>query len=342
MREAQNISRFHKNFEEDPRVVIPKVCWECSGRRVLAMTYLKGVPLNDMERLKETGWDLKKFGRTGVDAFLKMVFVHGYFHGDIHGGNVLAMAEEQIGLIDFGVVGQLDRRLLEDASGLFIALVQRDWRAVARAYVRISSFAGDTAAIDRFARDLSDVLDPLMGLSLKQIDSARVLVQLLEVANRHHVRVPQDLLLLFRALASLDTIGRELDPDFDVVSAATPFAKDLLTDRFRPERLTIDLVSALRDLADMGRDLPAQMQNIVRRVDQGSLTIEARVKDPRMMQIVRREGWRVSSALLTGSGGVMLALTQAQESLGVGGWLGLTFVIAGLLGFWVTVLQRRK
>ncbi len=341
IREAQNIERFFQNFEEDENVVIPTVFWPLTGRRVLTMSYLCGTPLREVEELRKQGRDLKRLARVGVETFFKMVFRHGFFHGDIHGGNVLVLDEGVIGIIDFGVVGRLDGRLLEDVASLFLSLVTRDFRALARQYLRIAADGGN-ADPEELARELQSVIEPLLGLSLAKIDAGAVLMDLAGVAQRHRLQVPQDLLLLFRAITTLDAIGRELDPDFDVIEAASEFAGSIMVDRYKPERLLVDLVGAIRDLADLGRDMPGQLSGIMRQAERGKLGVGVHVHDRRTLSALKREGWRVSTAILAVGGALTLGLSQVSGSFGFAGFLGLLLLLGGGAGIVISNLLWNK
>ena len=344
MREAQNIERFHRDFEGDGRVVIPEVVWGLTGRRVLTMGYIDGIPLKNVKELEEKGWDLRKLADVGMQTFLDMVFKHGFFHGDIHGGNILVLGEEKIGLIDFGIAGQLDERLLEDVASLLISLVSKDFRNAARHYLRISSSGQSSVSADAFARDIRRVIEPLMGLSLKQVNSPELLMNLAQIAQRHRLQVPQELLLLFRAIVTLDAIGRELDPDFDVLDSAGKFARTIIVNRYRPERLAVDLLTVLRDLADLGRDMPAQVKTILARAEDGGIGVDVRLRDRVALESLRREGLRIAGAVMLAGGGVTLAIVHASEDFGISGLIGLGLLIAGAAGLILTsrFMEKRR
>ncbi len=341
IREAQNIEQFHRNFKDDPHVVIPQVHWAFTGKRVLIMGFLDGIPLRDQERLRQTGWDLKKLANVGVQTFMKMVFIDGFFHGDIHGGNILVLEEETIGLIDFGIAGRLDDRMIETSASLFISLVRRDFEGVARTYTRFGGVRSADISSVRLARDLQQVLEPLMGLSLKQINSAELLLELGNVARRHRLQLPQELLLLFKAIITLDGMGRDLDPDFDVIDAASEFARTIVIERYKPERLLVDLVGTLRDMADLGRDLPSQLQSILSRAESGGLVVDARLRDPILLNRVTQESWRITSAILTVGGVIGLGLVSNHDHFGLAGVLALALFLTGSSGLTWTFLKGK-
>jgi len=340
--EAQNIKRFRDNFAESETVVIPDVVWEFTGKRVLTMQYLDGVPLNDVKTLKENGCDLKKLANIGVETFFKMVFEDGFFHGDIHGGNILVLADDKIGMIDFGLAGRLDDRLLEEIASLFIALVMRDFRAMSRSYLRMTILKRDSISPEALARDLQRIIEPIMGLELSKIDSSELMLNLAGIAQKHRLQVPQELLLLFRAIISLEAIGRELDPEFDAIAAASKFAKNVVIDRYRPERLLVDLVGVLRDLADLGRDMPSQLSGVLRQAESGNLGIDVKIREKETVKLFKREIWRITFAILTAGGAITLGMTQGSDSFGISGLIGVTTFLSGVSGLGYLVLSGRR
>ena len=341
--EGQNIKRFHSNFEEDEYVVIPEVVWELTNRRVLTMSFLDGFPLREVERLDELEWNRRRLADIGMDAFFKMVFTDGFFHGDIHGGNILVLERDRIGLIDFGVTGTFDDRLLEEVASLFLSLITRDFRSLARNFLRMSTSGRKQVSPDAFSRDLQQVIEPIMGLELSQIDSAELLMSLAGVAQRHQVRIPHELLLLFRAIISMEALGRELDPEFDVISAASSYARTVIIDRYRPEKLLGDLITALRGLADLGRDMPGQMQTILKRAEEGSLGVDVHLNNDQTRRTLSRESWRIASSVLTAGGAIGLATIHSSPSFGMAGLVSLATFIAGGVGLgWLLITHHDR
>ena len=343
MQEAQHIELFRKNFAGSETVVIPEVFWDLTGNRVLTMSYLDGIPLSRIEAVREAGHDTRAIAEAGARAFLKMVFIDTYFHGDIHGGNVLVLKDGRLGFLDFGIVGHLDSRLLRDVATLFLAVLARDFRGVARTALNMSSSTSEHhVSAEAFARDLEAVLEPLLGLALKDIQSAQVFEQLTTVARRHGLQIPQDLILLGRALGSLEGLARELDPDFNVFDKLGEYAGPVIAERYKPERLMGDLLSGLRELADLSRDLPGQVQSLLRNAEQGHFAVEVKLRDKALFAALRREGYRLTSAILLGGGAVAVAIAQTRESCGLSGALGTILILTGSLGFLLTLLRDFK
>lgn len=339
--EAQNIETFRRNFRDDPEIVIPEVIWELTGKRVITMTYLDGVSLRQVEELKARGIDTRALGDLGLKTFLRMVFRDGFFHGDIHGGNLLAIEGQRLGLLDMGLAGRLDERLMQDVAGLFLALITRDYTALSRNYLRMATSKGEMVGVEAFARDLQRVLEPFLDLPLERINTADLLMNLADIAQRNRLQIPQDLLLLFRALISLESIGRELDPDFDPMAALSEFAKQIVIDRYAPDRLLMDLVVVLRDLADMGRDVPGQMATILHRMEEGKIGVDVRLRDETTLRALETQGWRIASAVTLAAGGVMIALANtADRLLSFTGFFGLMMVGFGSAGFAYSILVK--
>lgn len=344
IQEGQNIARFGANFAESPDVVIPGLVFERSGQRVLTMDFLDGLPLSRLDAVRAAGHDTRRIVDLGARAFLKMVFVDAYFHGDIHGGNVLVLRDGRLGFLDFGVVGHLDKRLLDDIASIFLAIVSRDFRAVARSYLNLaSSENGSHVSTDAFARDLQAVIEPLLGVAIKDIQTAVLLEQVATVARRYHMQIPRDLLLLGRALATLEGLARDLDPEFNLMPVLTEFAGTVIAERYKPERLAVDLISGLRELADLGRDLPGQLQSLVRNAESGNLAVEVRLREPSFFRALRREAYRMASAVLLCGGAIALAVSSANDHGGFfSGFVGALLLSVGTVGFLLSLLRDFK
>ena len=214
--EANNIRRFIDNFRNDPTIKIPHVYLEYSGNEVLVLEALQGVPLSHKRSFAQDGVDRDMVMRTGIRAYFKMVFRDGLFHGDLHAGNLFIMPDNRLGLIDFGIVGRLNRRTQDAIANMFVSLYSEDYERLAYEYVELAPY-NDKIDVDEFARDLQALLAPYFGLSMKNVNLGLLLMRSTAVAAKHHLTLPAELMLFFKSVVTVEGMGRMIADDFDLL-----------------------------------------------------------------------------------------------------------------------------
>lgn len=264
--EANNIRRFSENFRDDPSIKIPDVYLQYSGRKVLVLEALNGIPLSQDASLEQEGIDRLKVMRVGIRAYFKMVFKDGFFHGDLHAGNIFILPDNRIGLIDFGIVGRLNRRTQDSVANMFVALYTEDYEALAYEYLELAPYS-DKVDVDHFAKDLQDLLAPYFGLTMKDVDLGRLLMDSTAVAARHQLVLPSELMLFFKSIVTVEGMGRRILPDFNLLDHALEFAEDIVKSKYSPERVRSDVMHFGRDSASLLKTLPRQLNQFIRKIN---------------------------------------------------------------------------
>lgn len=296
--EANNIRRFAANFARDPDVKIPTVYGEFTGRRVLVMEALEGIPLSQSSALKQDGVEPEEILKRGLRAYMKMIYTDGLFHGDLHAGNVLLLPNNKIGLIDFGIVGRINRKTQNAIANMFLALAEEDYDRMAYVYVDLAPFT-ERIDVDQFARDTRDLIAPYFGLTMKNINLGRLLMDSTAVASKHGLVLPSELVLFFKSIVALEGMGRMLLPDFDFLTYSLDFAKELVTVRMEPKRLLSDASVTARDLNSLLAFLPRQIKQGLRRVNDPEFSIQIRSKDFRRLEkSIDRGAWVIFAGLV--------------------------------------------
>ncbi len=344
--EASNTDRFRQSFADVPGIVVPAVHWAFTTKRLLVLEALEGEAAGDVAALRAQGIDLGAVARTLTRAFLKQVFEDGLFHGDLHAGNLLVLPGGAVGILDFGAVGYLSEEVQESLGQLFVALIARDYASLADGYVRLGS-VDDSVNLRAFQRDLRELVEPYYGRSLQDIRVGEILREASQIALRHRVRVPPELVLLARTTLTVEGLARALDPSFVILEEAAPFAKKLLLRRFDPRRQARHLARTGRDLAEFARAFPAQVTRILQKLQEGRLAVDFVHKgyEP-MLDEMDRSSNRVSfaliiSALIIGSSLIVLSgKGPLVWDFPVFGILG--FLLAGVLGFGLAIAILRS
>lgn len=272
MLEANSAQRIKDNFEGDPTVYIPKVFWALSSSRVLTMERVEGIPVDELEQLEAAGCDLKVIAKHGCEAFLRQIFEHGFFHADPHPGNILVGEDNCIYLLDFGLMGHLDEQHMTHIANVLFALTDRDYDRLVHEYLMLGFATGETNVED-FKRDIIDFYEPYYGQTLKNIPIGTLFSQGMQLMAKHKVQTPVDLILLAKTFVFVESIGRQLDLDFNLIETARPYASSLLKKRMHPKRLATLASKNLSEMGEMIKFMPRQIQLILRKLLLGELQI---------------------------------------------------------------------
>jgi ubiquinone biosynthesis protein len=276
--EANNIRRFQLNFAGDKAIKIPEVYGEYSGRRVLVMEALDGIPLTQKHALEQDGVVREEILRQGLRAYLKMVYRDGFFHGDLHPGNLLILPNNQLGLVDFGVVGRVSRRIKSAIANMFIALSDEDFERMAYIHVDLSPFTEDVD-VDEFARDIKNLLAPYIGLTMKDVNLGRLLLQSTSVASRHGLSLPSELVLFFKSIVAIEGMGRLISEDFDFLTETLVLAKEYVNPTPDARQLAQDATFFARDVQGLMQALPRQIKYGLRRLNDPNFALKIKSED---------------------------------------------------------------
>ncbi len=271
-KEAHNADVFYSNFHKEEHVIIPRVYWDYSSKRILILEYVEGVKISDVVGLKKALYDPEKIATHLVDALFKQVYEYGFFHADPHPGNLAITEGEGIIFYDFGQIGVIDRITREKAMDLVVGMMKYDVDAVARALLDIGI---GTQSINKaeFHREISRLQQKYYGLPLSQINVGEALSELIELSLYFRVRVPPELSLLVKMIMTVERIVSQLDPTLSIVDIAEPYGKKLLRQRFSPEQLMESAESLLRDYAAVARTLPRDVDNVLKMIEAGEIKI---------------------------------------------------------------------
>ncbi|MBI4704403.1 MAG: AarF/ABC1/UbiB kinase family protein [Deltaproteobacteria bacterium] len=336
--EADNAARFARNFAGHPQAHFPRVYREATTRRVLTMEHLDGWKV--YEAIARHGYQGPAIAKAAVGILIKMIFEDGFFHADPHPGNiVLSGSPEQprIGLIDLGMVGRFSPELRDKVIDMMLAAMRQDYEALADALYAVGT---PTERLDMraFRAEVRRLADKYLGRPLKEIDFAALIGDLVKGATQFGLEIPPDFTLVGKALMTIEGVGKEIDPELDVLGEARPHFARLLRQRYSPERVAADLWRAAERLAGAAYDLPQQAREVLDELRTGRLTL--RTEDPSAGRISDRLGRRLFAGLVVGSlllSGAWLFTHEPSRALGAGA-LGA----AVLCALWHVVADRRR
>ncbi|NBX93681.1 MAG: AarF/ABC1/UbiB kinase family protein [Proteobacteria bacterium] len=280
--EANNIRKIKSQLAHSQKVAIPEVFSKYSTQRLLVLEKFEGIRFSDREAILSKGIDPQSIIETGADAFFQMVMRNGLFHGDLHAGNLFVLPDGRIGIIDFGIVGRLSRKVQDSIISMFIAIMDEDYETLATEYVTLCSPTGDTN-IALLQKDLMDTISPYVGLTLGDVNVGKLLLQSTGIAARHNLKVPRELMLLFRAIMTIDGLAKKLDPNFDILQLGNRLAKEVVASRYSKERVTKDLIILARDLQDTLETFPKLLKRFLRKWSQNNFVFEIKNRDAELL-----------------------------------------------------------
>jgi ubiquinone biosynthesis protein len=222
LREAANASQLRRNFAAATLLVVPEVYWDWCAQRVMVMERMRGTPVSQVARLRELGVDIPRLARAGVEIFFTQVFRDGFFHADMHPGNILVTNDGRYVALDFGIMGALTDTDKQYLARNFIAFFNRDYRGVAQAHLD-AGWVPEGTRLDSFEAAIRAVCEPIFARPLKEIYFGKLLLRLFQTSRRFNVEIQPQLVMLQKTLLNIEGLGRELDPELDLWRTAKPF-----------------------------------------------------------------------------------------------------------------------
>ncbi|MHB1676517.1 MAG: ABC1 kinase family protein [Sulfuriferula sp.] len=330
--EAHNIERFRQNFADDETVHIPQVFWDHTCVSMNVQEELQGIPGTDIAAVRSAGMDTRLLAARGADIVLKMILVHGYFHADPHPGNVIYLPGNCIGLIDFGMVGRLTDYRRQQLVNMMDALVHHNEEAMLQV---LMEWTGD-GEIDevKLGHDLSELMFGYDNLRLKDVNVGLILTEIATLIRENSLILPADLTLLFKALITLEGLGQQLDPAFQLSSHLSPFVRAVIAERYTPDALIKRGQRGLKEAFELVSGLPRDMARLMREVRRGRLRIDLDLK--RLDQFGRqldKASNRMTMGILTASLVIGSSIVMTVDGWRFMGFIG--FVLAFLNSLWV-------
>ncbi len=336
--EARHQDRFARNFADDPTVVIPRIYWEFTSASMNVQQFIEGVPGQDLALVERAGLDRKILADRGAAAVLKMILINGYFHADPHPGNVIYLPGNRVGMIDFGMVGRLSDTRRNQIVDLLAALSRHDEHGMMAVLLDWT----DDAAVDesRLANDLGELVFNYEHLALKDIQIGQLLSDITAIMRSHSIVLPADLALLFKALITLEGLGRRLDPEFQLVPYLTPFVKRVLAERYSPRAVSRRMQRSVGGLLASLGGLPGDIVRLVRDARRGRMKIEFDLKRlDHFGHQIDRSASRLTMGVVTGSlivgSSIVMTVSGGPELLGLPVFGLLGFIVAMLNSFWL-------
>lgn len=338
VREARTVEEFSRLFKDDATLTVPRIYWELTGDAVITMDFVEGLRVTDRLGIQAAGLAPREIAANGARIFLKQAFQLGLFHGDPHPGNLRVLRNGTIGLIDYGMVGRLEDDRREQLVDLFVCIVQRDVKGAVDLVLVVGK---PSREVDRplLLADLRDFIESYYGIPLERIRMGKLLGDFVFILSNHAIRYPADLMLLIRAIITLEGVGRELDPEFNLAEHLAPFVRKVIQDRYNPRRVANRWLSESKKLLTAMHDMPLHVDQVLEKLGRDDLKIQLEHRNlDYLVTELDRSGNRIVVGLVMSSLIVASALIVRSGTVsGISStWITIpVFLLSSLLGVWL-------
>ena len=336
--EARNIQRFGEKFAADETVFIPKVYWDYIGHSMNVQERIDGIPGNQLAQARAAGMDLAVLADRGANIVLRMILIHGHFHADPHPGNVFYLSGNRIALVDFGMTGILTHERRNQIADLLMSILSKDEMALLDVLLE---WTGDSIVNEsKLAADVIEFVFNYSSVHLKDISFGNLLNELTAMIREHHLVLPSDLTLLFKTMITLEGLGRQLDPEFDMGEHAAPFVKEVLRLRYSPDAVMKRGMHSVKEMAGVLTGLPRDLAKFFKELRRGRVRLDIDVKRlDHFGQQLDRSTNRLTMGIMTASlvigSSIVMTIPFGPKIFGMPflGFIG--FMIAVVNSLWI-------
>ena len=335
--EARNTERFARNFADDLDILVPRVYWEWTSSVMNVQEHIEGIRGDDLAAIDNAGLDRKALAARGADAVLKMILVDGFFHADPHPGNVMYLPGNRIALIDFGMVGRLSPVRLRQIVGLLAGLARHDEGTMLE--VLLDWRRDDIVDEARLATDLGEFAFDYADVQLKDLKIGVLLRRVSAILREHSIVLPVDLALLFKALLSLEGLGRQYDPEFRLIERVKPFLDRAMLERYQPAETARRAQETLNDFFGLVTSMPRDLARLIKDARHGRMRVDLDLKrldsfGLRLHGAINRATIGIMTASLVVGSSIVMTVAEGPTLFGVP---LLTFF--GLLGYLIAFVN---
>jgi ubiquinone biosynthesis protein len=276
--EGRNSEKITSQFKNDPHIRVPKIYWKCSSQKVLTMEYVEGIKLNEIPALEQNGHDRKILAERVLNAIFEQIFMGGIFHGDPHPGNILALPEETIVFIDFGMVGRLTPEMKNHFASLVIGMMRQSSDEMIKAITNMGLLPDDIN-MPKLRMDVDLLKEKYYGVPFSQMSLGQAVNDLFSVAFRHSIRLPADLTLLGKTLLTIEGVVEKLDPELSIISVAEPFGRRMLKERLHPKNIAEMAREHIMEYGQILTGLPKDIKEFSSAMRKGKMKLEIVIPD---------------------------------------------------------------
>ena len=339
--ESINAIKFQNVFSKTNEVYIPKVFMEYTTKKVLVMEKIVGVKLSNINKIKQLGWNTKKISEIGIKSLFKQIFEYGFFHADPHPGNIFVINENCIAYIDFGMMGIIDRKMLNLLNSIALAAIDKNIDRVIYLLMELDVISYDTN-IGGLQQDLLYLMHYYYDAPIEKLSLGDIINEVFRFCRTYKIVLPSQLVILAKSLITLEGTARDLDPKFSMTSAGKSFIKYYYLNRLKPENLIKESKYSVQETIADARIIPKQLKSILRNIEKNNIKIHIEdVKFSKLEKIITDLATQLSlslvlAALLVGSS-LIISSPNVNNSIWVRTLAFLGFVVSFLVGILLVI-----
>ncbi|MGB9822955.1 ABC1 kinase family protein [Thermodesulfovibrio sp.] len=344
-REARNAMIFRENFKDDPDVYIPYVFREFTTEKVLVMEKVEGLRIDDVDAIKEKGFDIEALLKKLIEMYFKQIFDHGFFHGDPHPGNILVTENFQIALVDFGIVQRIDEKFKEAYANVALAIINQNTDKLITEYLKLGIIPEEIdkeKLKEELKEDIEELLFPIYTYRIEEIKISELIESIMKVALKHRLRFLPELLLIDKVLIMLEGLTRQLCPKISIIELLKPYAKKIISKRLHPEFYLNKTLKGLNEFKEAALNIPFQLKTLLRKAVKDEITVRMyHVNLPEFIKDIDKASNKIAFALIVSAMILSSAIMHATEVkpliYGISLFGLITGVFAFFLGLWLII-----
>lgn len=296
--EGRNTEKIGRQFTDDETVHIPAIFWDVTTKNVLVMEYIDGIGISDFDAIDQNGYSRERLAERLTHAIFHQILIEGFFHGDPHPGNITIMEDEVIGFMDFGMVGKMTKEMKANFGSLLIAMMRKDADGVVRAITRMG-VVPDEVDMKALKKDAELLRDKYYDIPLSRMNLGEAVQDIFDIANKHRIKLPTDFTMLGKTILTLESIVRQLDPDFSIVDVAEPFGRQLLKERYNPKNISDRAWHQWLDFSDDLQDTSHNLHEFSKGLKKKKVPVELELRrSEQFMKRLDRLGNRLSFSIV--------------------------------------------
>ena len=339
--EGRAYDLFQKSFSKEEGIIIPKIYWDYSNSRVLTMEYIPGITVGKFIQEQHSIEERHRYADIGVHYILTQIFKFGFFNADPHPGNFIITPDGTLCPLDFGMVGFIDRHMKEALFSIFEAFVRKDPNKIVQTFLRMD-FIEEETSIHDLRHELNNLINYYYSIPIAHMQAGKIIEDLSRIIRIFHISLPADLALTFKVILTAEALGRELEPDYNIIEAAKPFLREYMFERIGPKERFADTLDFLNESGTFLRSLPNDASMIMKKLRSGKLKLEMEIQglDTSTRELDKSFNRLAFSIIIAGLLIGSSFMNQFEGGLRIFGFSIIAlggYVVAGILGLWLII-----
>ncbi len=312
--ERNNIQQFRLNFKNNKETYVPKVYEELSNNNILCMEFIDGIKVTDKSILLANNIDPVKVSEVGLRLFVSQILDYGFFHADPHAGNILVKKDGKVVFIDFGAVGKIQPNDKEILENLIVSFAAKNPHKIVR-YLKKMAVSYEIPDEKRFENDVEEVLNFVHSSSLQDINVQVIINKMKDILKENRLYMPDYFYLLFKGISLIEGVGRNINPDLDIVKSLNPYTRKIFTKKINPKNILKTGVDRMMNFTDNVDEIPRELRSVLQKLDENKFTVSSEIKNiEKTNQLIKSSVFNLILAMVLGANIIAKAIVFSSES----------------------------